>query len=103
MKIVIPQRIQTVTTLLIRTNEKRLLGLVLRDQNNLAIPRGLTAAMGNFAKDVFGRIILDRLGGIEAQTIQVKFINPVDGIRLVEVTHRAAVLAVEVDSIAPIV
>jgi hypothetical protein len=39
-------------------------------------------------------------GGVEAQAIEVKFVDPVSGIGEKELAHRAGVLVVEVDGLS---
>ena len=49
------------------------------------------------------RVIEDRLRGIEAQTIEAEFADPVAGIGDEVFAHRTAVFAIEVNRITPLV
>src|ERR1700721_1343962 len=49
-----------------------------------------------------GTCVVNVLGGIEPQPIQMEFPDPVCGVRQIKLTNRPAVHAIEVDGVAPI-
>ena len=76
--------------------------LVLRYQQGGTAAGGLVHAPRDGREDMIGRSVIDVLRGIEAQTIQVIFINPVAGIGNDELTDRPRIRAVVIDWLAPV-
>jgi hypothetical protein len=52
---------------------------------------------------VFGRGVVDLLSGVEPQAVQMVFVDPVCRVGEKEFAHRAGLLAVEIDRVAPLV
>src|SRR5215831_8567822 len=102
MKVIVPQGIQTITPLLWRSHELRLLRLILRDEENRASASSFAHLPGDGGEDVVGGGIIDVLGGIEAQAIEMELVDPIRGVGDEELTDRTGERAVEVDRLAPI-
>jgi hypothetical protein len=63
----------------------------------------LTHAPADRGDDVLGRAVVDLLRGVEAQAVEVKFVDPVGRVADEELAHRRGVGTVEVDRVAPFV
>src|SRR5262249_3385985 len=57
--------------------------------------------LGEFVEQVGPRIILDGVDGVEAQSIEMKFLDPIFGVLDEEVAHGARARSVELDRVAP--
>ena len=55
------------------------------------------------ADDVFLRLVVDALGGVEAKAIEMKFLDPIAAVGDEKLADRAGILPIEIDGIAPIV
>ena len=53
-------------------------------------------------EDVLRGIVVDLLRRVQAQAVEVKLVDPVRRVGCDEFAHRAAILAVEVDRVAPV-
>src|SRR5215470_2457372 len=51
---------------------------------------------------MLGRLIIDILGGVKSQAVEVEFCNPVTGISKKELTHWPGILAIEVERLSPL-
>src|SRR5262249_40675825 len=91
VKIVIPETIKAVASFCARSNEFYLLRFVLSYQNKRFVRRAFMGRFANRAQDVLRRIIVNILGRIEAEAVEMKFIDPVAGIGDEKLTHLAGV------------
>ena len=80
MKIVVPQRIKPVAALFGRTDQFRMLRLIFSDDKSGTPFRGFVDAARDCGQDVIGRTVENLLRGIQAQTVEMKFIYPVAGV-----------------------
>src|SRR6185437_6890687 len=55
----------------------------------------------DLAQDVVGAAVLDRMHGVEAQSVEMIFLEPVERVLDEEVAHGPALGAVEIDRRAP--
>src|SRR5438105_58654 len=101
MKIIIPERIQTVTAAFRRLHQTHVLWFVFRDDDRGAPARGRAYAAPKRHKDVLRRIIIDALRRIEPQTIEMKLFDPVGSVGEKVVAHRFALLTIVIDGFAP--
>jgi hypothetical protein len=69
----------------------------------VAAASGGAGACHDLVHDVSRRGVVDRLGGIETQPVDVELVDPVRGVRQEELADGAGVVAVEVDGLAPLV
>src|SRR6266446_1239936 len=102
MKIVIPERVDAIASLLLWPHQLHVLRLVLRHDDGCAPAGHLAYAPRYGGKDMIGRLIIDILRRIKPQAVEVEFFNPVTGIGKKELTHRPGVLAIEVDRLSPL-
>ncbi len=58
-------------------------------------------AHGEFVKQIWPRIVLDGVDGVESKPVEMKLLNPIFGVLDEEVAHRPRVGSVELDRIAP--
>ena len=58
--------------------------------------------LGDRRQNMHGRLVIDILRGIEAQSIEMKLIDPITSIGEKELAHGSRMLAVEIDGRAPI-
>src|SRR5262245_34793740 len=103
VEVIVPERIDAVSTGLGRPHELGDLRFVFRNQHDRSPASRSSGLLGNHAKNMFRRVVEDLLSRIEAQAIEVKLFNPVAGIRHEKFAHGPAVVAFEVDRLAPFV
>ena len=103
MEIIAPHCLQAVAA---TAGRKNIAGIVLvgfrHDANGALQPRAENVgSLGNFGDDVPRRIVTNGLHGVQAQTIQMIFREPVDGIIDDEAPHAIASFAVVIDRLTP--
>ena len=103
MKVVVPERVETVAALLGWPHEPRVLRLILRNEKDRPVAGRFARATADRFDDMRARGVVDLLRGVEPQAIQMKFVDPVAGVRDEELTHGGRVGAVEIDRVAPLV
>ena len=103
MKIVVPQRVEPAAAALRRPREPGLLRLVLADHDRVSAASGLADLTGNRRHDVLVRGVEHLLGRVEAQPVEMIFLDPTPGVREDEFTNRPAIRPVEIDGLAPFV
>ena len=83
MEVVVPYRIQTIAVLLDRADETAILRLVFGDNDGLAAAGGCADTAANLGKNVSAvrAVVMDCLGGVEPQTIEVVFGDPMGNVR----------------------
>jgi hypothetical protein len=80
----------------------RVVALVLEDHVHVPLAPGAVGdRLRDLAHDVRLAVVGDGVHGIQAQAVEVEFLDPVERVVNEEVAHRAAMLAVEVDRGAP--
>ena len=72
--------------------------LVLENEMDVAALRALTHALGQLDQEGFGSIVENRMDGVEAEPVEVEFLDPVERIVNEEFTH---LLDARVDGRAP--
>src|SRR4029077_4182586 len=102
MKIVVPNCIEVVTAFAARPDEFGNLPLVFRDQNNRAPDGGFARGASNCADDVFVRLLVNRVGGVETKAIEMEFVDPVAAVGDEKFADRCRVRSIEVNRIAPV-
>src|SRR5580700_6876036 len=102
MEIVVPDSIEIVTAFAAWLDEFGNLALVFRDQNNRSRRGGFARGAPNRANDVFVRLIMNRVRGVETKAIEMEFVDPVAAVGDVEFPDRCRIRSIEIDRIAPI-
>ena len=100
MKIVIPERVDTIAPLLVAA-PTYVLWLVLRHDDGWRPPAISRTRLCQGSKDMLGGLIIDILCCIKPQAVEMKLGNPVTCIGNKELAHRSGVLAIEVDAPRP--
>src|SRR5437763_2226793 len=77
MEIVIPNCIEAVAAFAASPNQFGFLPFVFRDQNDRALTCRLARGAANGPNNVFIRIVQDALRGVEAESIEMEFFDPV--------------------------
>ncbi len=77
MKVVVPERIEAVAPLVDRADHPHVLRLVLGDDDHVAPGRGGASFLPNHSNDVGFGAVVDALGCVEAQTVEVELSDPV--------------------------
>jgi hypothetical protein len=104
MQVIVPEAIQTVTTLFNGPNQRRVLGFVLGNYDDVAVACRRSGCHTDLLKNVFSHAttVLDGLGGIQSKAIKMKFADPVRRIGFEEIADRTAVGSVEVEGLPPV-
>ena len=79
----------------------RLVVLVLKYQMRTARQRRAAHPLRQLLQDVHRAVIHDGVHRVEAQAVQVKLLEPVEGVMNEEFAHAAVVVAIEIDRRAP--
>ncbi len=103
VEIVVPERVHAEAAGIRRLHELHALRLVLGDDERRAAGCRLTHAARDFLEHMRGRGVEHLLRGVQAQAIDVELVHPVARVGDEEFAHRTALLAVEVDRLAPLV
>src|ERR1700744_1076893 len=80
-----------------------MLRLILPDNESMARSCGLAHTPDDRGEHVIGRGIKNLLSGIEAQAVEVVFIDPVSSVGDEEFTHRSGISAIEINRFTPLV
>src|SRR5262249_24106623 len=99
MKIVVPERVETITALVERPNPTGLLWFVLCNEQDGSPRRRVTCPACDGGQDVLVGIVEDLLRRIETQAVEVKFVNPVPGVGDEKLPHGRGGAAVEIDRV----
>ena len=104
VEVVVPQGVEAEAAPLAGPDEAHGLGLVLAHDEDPAGCRGLAGAAGELGQDVLVALaeVVDVLGGVDPEAVDVELVDPVDTVRDDEFAHRPAVRAVEVQRLAPV-
>src|SRR5438477_5812855 len=97
MEIVIPNRIEVVAAFAASPNQFGFLPFVFRDQNDRARTCRLAGGAANGPNNVFIRIVQDALRGVEAESIEMEFFDPVATICNEKLANRLRVWSIEID------
>src|SRR5205085_5858384 len=89
----------------VRARHAGLLRFVLGDDQGRALAAGGTypAADGLQQMLAEGAVVVNALGGVETQAIEVQLVDPVAGVLDEVFPHRSGALAVEVERVTPFV
>src|SRR5205085_426934 len=102
MKVVVPEAVESVAAALKRSDEARLLRLVLGDDYGRPARRRLARLARKRGDDVVAGVVVDALRGVEAQAVHVELLDPVAHVRQEELADVLRVMSVEVDGLAPL-
>jgi hypothetical protein len=102
MEVIVPERVEAIPAALWWADQFRVLGFVLGHQKR-GTPTGRVSHTAGYGREnmVCGGIV-DVLGGIQAQAVEVKFLDPVAGIGNEKLAHRTGTLVFIVNSLAPV-
>src|SRR5436190_1336150 len=103
MEIIVPQCVQPVATFITVANELCLLRFVFGNKESRATAGRVTDAACNRRQNVILGSIKNLLRGVEAQTVEMKLVYPVTGVRDEELADWTAVVSIEIDGLAPFV
>src|SRR6266568_4664789 len=103
MEVVVPQTVEIVAPFAARANHLGFLRLILRNQNQQALPGCCARGSSDCANNVLLRLIVDILRRVESETVKVKFLNPVTPIGNEKLADRTRVRPVKVNRLAPVV
>src|SRR3569623_3492214 len=79
-----------------------MLRFILRHDEGRAVFSRAAYLARDGGDDVLGRAVVDILGGVEAQPVEMELVYPLGGIGKHPYPHRCAVRAVEVDGGTPV-
>ena len=103
VEIVVPQRVETLAALARGADQVRCLRLVLAHDQDLPPAGGLARAAGELGQDVLALAeVVDVLGGVDPEPVDVELVDPVAAVRDHELAHRGRALLVEVEGLAPV-
>src|SRR5690625_2861738 len=103
VKIIIPDRVETVAPFFDSRHHLDVLRFVFRDKYDRPLVGSLPGGSIEFGNDMFGRGVVNRLRGIEPKTVEVKFANPVNHVAQNEFSNRFAVFSVKIKRFSPLV
>ena len=103
VEVVVPERVEAVAVLGRRACQARLLRFVLGDKQDPPAPGSSPRLAGDPGNDVIRGGVEQRLGRVEAETVEAELGDPVGGVLGDVVADRRATLAVEVQRVAPLV
>ena len=103
VKIIVPERIETITTGFHWPDQVRVLRFVFCHEINAAPSRCLARTSGDRVQNVLGRGIENLLRRIETQPVAMKLIDPVSRVRDKQLADRTAELVVKIQRIAPFI
>src|SRR5919108_4018897 len=87
MEVIVPQCIESISALRGRSHQPGVLWLVLRHKNGRSSTGRAPYLLGDRRENMHGRLVIDLLRGIEAQSIEMKLIDPITGIGEKELAH----------------
>src|SRR5262245_8324736 len=102
VEVVVPQHVEPVAALILRPRELCLLSLIFSHQQDGSLSSRLTARTRNGGQDMTLRIVENALGGVQPESVEVIFRDPVSGIGDKKFPYRRTVLTIEVDCCAPV-
>ena len=100
MNVVIPLRGVELSLAAAARQTARVVALVLKQQVD-GPAKARSKPCREFVEQIGPRIVLDRVDGVEAQSVEMKFLDPIFGVLDEEVAHRARIRSVELDRVAP--
>src|SRR5205809_153274 len=71
VKVIVPEGVDAKSAILDRPDEVRVLRFVFRDQDDSPLPRGLVRTLDDVRDDMARRVVVDILGRVEAQAIEM--------------------------------
>src|SRR5688572_32649551 len=103
MEVVIPQRIQPVSSVGDRTDDAYVLRFVLGDQDDVAPPRGSPRPRSNRGHQMVLRPVVNARRGVESQSVEVILVNAeARGARKI-LAHRPGIGTIEIEGLSPLV
>ncbi len=102
MEIVVPERVESVAAAPGRAHEPRVLGLVFRHDDGGASARRRPYLAGESGQEMVGGVVVYALGRVEAEAVEVEFLDPGARIGEEELAHGRRARPVEVERLAPV-
>src|ERR1700730_2145318 len=78
-----------------------LIAVVLEHEMNFAASYAAPDRLAYFADDVGRAFVVNRVHGVEAQSVEMKLLQPVKRVVYEKIAHRPALRAVEINGCAP--
>ena len=103
MEVVVPRHVEAVASTRRRAQQRHVLRLVLGDEQRGPTARRFAYATADRREDVVVGGVVNRLGRVEAQAVEVELVDPVSGVGDEELAHGTRIGAVEVEGVAPLV
>ncbi len=88
MPVVVPEAVESAAAAGDRPDEFGLLRLVLGDEDDGTLPCRDACGLSDFREDVWLRVVVNILGGIETEAVEMKFLDPVARVGDEEFAHR---------------
>src|SRR4051812_20078191 len=101
MIIIIPERIESITTGIATPHQASFLWFVFSDDVDVTCSASGACGLADLREHVRFRVIENLLRGVEAETIKMEFLNPIARVGDKEFAHGAAVLTIEIDGFTP--
>ena len=102
MEVVVPDAIEPVPADLEWPDEPGVLRLVLGDDDRAAAARRRADAPADLRQEVRRGVVVDGVGGVEPQPVELVLVDPVAGVGQEELADPTAARAVEIDRLAPV-
>src|SRR5437868_14827724 len=103
MPVVIPYSIKIIAALLSRPDQFCPLEFILRKQKDGALSCRFPRRASDSSHNIFLRVIKNGLRGIEAESVEMKFLDPVASIGNEELPDRPTIFPVEINRFTPFV
>ena len=104
MEVVVPHAVQAVAAVVGGARRGARPAARARRRSDVARPRAAARTRRPIAaRTCSGDVVVDGVGGVEAQAVEVELVDPVAGVGDEELAHRARARAVEVQRLAPFV
>src|SRR6266478_3240199 len=103
MEIVVPHSVEIIATFTARSNQFGFLALIFCEQKNRTRTSRFARGAANSPDDVFIRVVKDALRRVEAESIEMKLLDPVASISDEKFADRSCVWSIEIDRVSPIV
>src|SRR5215216_1310923 len=102
VEIIVPEGVETISAALWRADQFGMLWFVFSHQEGSTSMGRSPHAVGNGQKNMVCGSVINVLGGIQAQAVEVKFPDPVAGIGKEKLAHRTGMLVCIVNGLSPV-
>ena len=103
MEVVVPHAVEAVAALLRGSDQADVLLLVLRYDEDGPRPGGGAGLPVDGNEDMFLRVVVDRVGRVQPQAVEVVFRDPVARVDREILADRPALRSIEVDRVTPVI